>query len=329
MSPSIGAYVNISENYKGIQGNLEMSYWVLDYNYQKAIDHLLPEARKMMKSFEYWLGPYPFYEDSYKIVDAPGYGMEHQSAVAYQGYKFGNRGADFSKTGWGLKWDFLLVHESAHEWFGNSITAKDPADKWLQEGFACYADVLYMQDYLPKDAGHQYVVGTRRNIWNNEPVIGPYGVGKEGSSDMYPKSRNMLHMIRAIIDDEEKFRNIFIGMNRRFYHQTVSSRQIEQYIIKESGIDFSSLFDQYLRSTQIPVFEYTLTDQVLSYRLTNCLANLWMPIKIHIGVTKWVKVTTAWQRINLPEKTDTLIVDDHFYLDLHRLSSTLSEESYK
>lgn len=315
--PYIGKYVNIKETYKGLKGNLSMSYWILDYNYHKAKEHMIPQVHLMMKSYEHWFGAYPFYRDGYKMVDAPGYGMEHQSAIAYgNGYVNGNHGIDYSGTGWGMKWDFLIVHESAHEWFGNSITAKDPADKWIHESFACYADVLYMKDYLSDSAGNQYVIGTRDNIKNNEPIIGPYNVGKEGGSDMYPKGRNMLHMIRQIINDDEKFRQILIGMNKQFYHQTVTTSQIENYITKKSGIDFSKLFDQYLRTVQIPTFEYKLLGNQLQYRFANCIEGFTMPLKIIADKPLWIKPTTKWQTLKIANQANGILVDKNFYINV-------------
>lgn len=315
--PYIGKYVNIKETYKGLKGNLSLSYWILDYNYHKAIEHMIPQVHLMMKSYEHWFGAYPFYEDGYKLVDAPGYGMEHQSAIAYgNGYQNGNHGIDYSGTGWGMKWDFLIVHESAHEWFGNSITAKDPADKWIHESFACYADVLYMKDYLSDSAGNQYVIGTRENIKNDEPIIGPYNVGKEGGSDMYPKGRNMLHMIRQIINDDEKFRQILIGMNRTFYHQTVTTSQIENYIIKKSGIDFSKLFDQYLRTIQIPTFQYKHSGNQLQYRFTTCIKGFTMHLKIIADKPMWIKPTTKWQKLKIVNQAKKISVDKNFYINV-------------
>lgn len=293
-----------------------MSFWVLDYNYNKAKTHLIPQADLMMKCFEYWFGAYPFYEDGYKLVDAPNYGMEHQSAIAYgNGYKNGNHGEDFTGTGWGMRWDFLIVHESAHEWFGNSITAKDPADNWIHESFACYADVLYMKDYLSGKAGNDYVIGARRNIHNDEPIIGPYNVGKIGGSDMYPKGRNMLHMIRQVINDDQKFRNLLIELNRRFYHQTVSTKQVEEFINSSSGVDFTKIFNQYLHTTQIPIFEYKIKKNELEYRFTNCLENFSMPIKISTMPEKWITPTTEWKKLTLLNKQTNINVDNNFYIN--------------
>ncbi|MEO6820798.1 MAG: M1 family metallopeptidase, partial [Ginsengibacter sp.] len=230
ISPYIGKYVHWGEIYKGEKGDLTMDYWVLDSNLEKAKIQF-KDAVRMMKAFEYWFGPYPFYEDGYKLVQAPHLGMEHQSAVAY-GNKFANGylGRDLSGTGQGLKWDFIIVHESGHEWFGNNITSKDIADMWIHEGFTNYSETLFTEFYYGKKAGSEYVIGIRKNIRNDKPIIGHYGVQDEGSGDMYYKASNMIHMIRQIIDNDEKFRQILRGLNKKFYHQTVTSRQIEDYI---------------------------------------------------------------------------------------------------
>ncbi|GAA0562369.1 M1 family metallopeptidase [Chitinophaga japonensis] len=315
LCPYIGKYMSIDTVYQGQNGHLSMRYHVLDYNYQKARAHLLPHSFLVMECFEHWFGPYPFYEDGYQLVDAPGYGMEHQSAIAYgNGYRNGHHGRDYSGTGWGMQWDFLLVHESAHEWFGNNITARDPADKWIQESFACYADVLYMKDLISDAAGSTYVIGTRRNIRNDAPITGPYGVGREGSSDMYPKGRNLLHMIRRMIHNDDHFREILTGMNRDFRHQTVTSRQIEDYLIARSGIDLSPVFDQYLRTPQVPVFEYRIGGRTLAYRFTNCVPHFSMPLLIKAGGEHWITPRASWQELTLPHNIHTITVDSCFYV---------------
>ena len=169
----------------------------------------------MMKCFEHWFGPYPWYEDGYKLVEAPHLGMEHQSAVAYGNhYQNGYLGRDLSRTGLGLMWDFIIVHESAHEWFGNNITMQDQADMWVHESFANYAENLYTECLAGQEAGAQYVIGTRRNIRNDRPIVGQYGVNDEGSGDMYYKGGNMLHTIRQIIGDDAKWRGILRGLNQ-------------------------------------------------------------------------------------------------------------------
>src|SRR5688572_5774888 len=249
--PYIGKYVNWKESYDGEKGKLECNYWVLDYNLEKAKAQF-KQASQTLKAFEHWFGPYPFYEDGFKLVEAPHLGMEHQSAVAYgNGFQNGYRGRDLSGSGWGLKWDFIIVHEVGHEWFGNNITSQDIADMWVHEGFTNYSETLFTEYYYGKEAGSDYCIGTRKLIQNDEPIIGPYGVNREGSGDMYYKGGNMLHTIRQVIDDDEKFRSILRGLNSTFYHKTVTSKDVEEYMTKQSGKDLSKIFDQYLRNTKI------------------------------------------------------------------------------
>jgi aminopeptidase N len=209
----------------------------------------------MIKAFEYWFGPYPFYQDGYKLVEAPHLGMEHQSAIAY-GNEFTNGylGSDLSNTGWGLKWDFIIVHESGHEWFANNITSKDIADMWIHESFTNYSETLFTEYYYGKKAANTYVQGLRSSIQNDKLIIGKYGVNNEGSGDMYNKGGNMIHTIRQVINNDKKFREILIGLNKTFYHKTVTTKEIENYINKKSGYDFSKIFDQYLRYPKIHHF---------------------------------------------------------------------------
>lgn len=279
--PYIGKYVNFSETWQGEKGNLDLNYWVLDYNLDKARKYLPTEVHNMLKSFEHWFGPYPFYKDGYKLIDVPHTGMEHQSAVAYGNwYRPGYRGRDGSGTGWGMKWDFIVVHESGHEWFGNNITTKDLADMWVHEGFANYSETLFIDYMFGKEAANEYNAGTRRGIRNDRPVIPEYGVNAQGSGDMYPKGGNMLHAIRHSMNNDELFRKILRGLNREFYHRTVTSRQVENYISKKAGYDYSKVFDQYLRTTQIPRLEYYFKDENrrVFYRWINCVKGFNLPL---------------------------------------------------
>ena len=313
--PSIGKYVHFGEIFKGEKGNLNMDYWVLDYNLERAKKQFA-DAPRMIKAFEYWFGPYPFYEDGYKLVDAPHLGMEHQSATAYgNNYKNGYLGRDLSGTGWGLKWDFIIIHESGHEWFANNITTKDIADMWVHEGFTCYSETLFIEYYYGKEAATAYLTGIRKNILNDTPIIGAYGVNKEGSGDMYNKGAAMLHTIRQVINNDELFRKILRGLNAAFYHQTVTTKQIENYISTESKINFSKVFDQYLRTTQVPVLEYKLIGSQLKYRYTNCIKDFRLPIKINFNGQKWIKPTQSWQSLNIPAKAvSDFSADVNFYI---------------
>lgn len=313
--PYIGKYTHFSEVFDGEKGKLDMDYWVLAYNEEKAKKQF-KDAPRMMKAFEHWFGPYPFYEDGFKLVEAPHLGMEHQSATAYGNkYMNGYLGQDLSGTGWGLKWDFIIVHESGHEWFANNITSKDIADMWVHEGFTNYSETLFTDYWYGKQAGNEYVIGTRKGIQNDIPIIGTYNVNQEGSGDMYPKSGNMLHSIRQVINDDSLFRQILRGLNKTFYHQTVTTKQVEDYISKQSKHNFSKVFDQYLRTTQIPVLEYKVNGYKLSYRYTNCVKGFDLPLKIKFKTEQWIKPTEKWKTLNLyPEGDNSFSVDPNFYI---------------
>jgi aminopeptidase N len=314
--PYIGKYINFNEVYKGEKGDLDMSYWVLDYNLEKAKKQF-QEAPRMMKAFEYWFGPYPFYEDSYKLVDAPYLGMENQSATAYgNGYQNGYHGRDLSSTGEGLKWDFIIVHESGHEWFGNNITSKDIADMWIHEGFTNYSETLFTEYYFGKESAKKYIVGIRKNIENKNPIISDYGVNTESeTTDMYYKASNMLHTIRQIINNDEKFRAILRGLNKTFYHQTVTSKQVEDYISNKSGINLSKVFDQYLRSKDIPVLQYKIRNRTLFYRWTNCINGFNMPIRVMLKPDTYAFIYPTEMNKQTKISFSDLKVDDNFYIN--------------
>ncbi len=278
--PYIGDYVGWNEKYKGLKGDLDIHYWVLREDSAKARQQFV-QVPKMLKAFEYWFGPYPFYEDGFQMVQSPHLGMEHQSAIAY-GNKFSNGylGSDLSQSGWGMKWDYIIVHESGHEWFANNITTKDIADMWVHEGFTSYSETLFTDYYYGKKAGDEYTFGLRDRIENDIPIIGKYGVNKEGSNDMYAKGAVMLHSIRSAIHNDSIFRSILIGLNQDFYHQTITTGQIENYISTKSGINFSKVFDQYLRTVQIPILSlsYDEREKILTYQYKNCINGFNLPL---------------------------------------------------
>ncbi|MGY0392786.1 M1 family metallopeptidase [Bizionia sp. KMM 8389] len=311
---NIGDYAHFSEVYNGEKGPLKMDYYVLKYNLEKAKKHF-NDAPKMMKAFEHWFGPYPFYEDGFKLVEVPYLGMEHQSSVTYGNqYKMGYLGSDLSGTGWGLKFDFIIIHEAGHEWFANNITNKDIADMWIHESFTSYSENLFLDYYYGKEASADYVIGTRKNIQNDRPLIGYYNVNKEGSSDMYYKGANMLHTLRQLIEDDEKWRNILRGLNKTFYHQTVTTEQIENYISEQSGINLSAFFNQYLRQTNIPTFEYQIKNETLKYRWVDTVENFDMPIQISINNKhQWIYPNSEWK--TMPISSKTIEIDRDFYIN--------------
>ncbi|MCB0823318.1 MAG: M1 family metallopeptidase [Bacteroidales bacterium] len=312
---NVGAYVSYTEVYDGENGPLDCSYYVLSEDLDSAKEHF-KQVPMMLEAFEYWFGPYPFYEDSYKLVQVPYPGMEHQSSVTYgNGFKNGFYSMDLSNTGWGSKWDFIIVHESAHEWFANSITYRDIADMWIHESFAAYSESLFTEYYYGIDAGADYVRGTRANINNDRPIIGLYDVNYEGSGDMYPKGANMLHTLRQIVNNDSIWVALLRGLNMEFYHQTVNTAQVENYMAEFLGLELRNFFDQYLRDKRIPVFEYTLHGHVLRYRWNNCIDTFNMPLKVDIdGEEIWLEPTTNWKMKVLDKQGTNLKVDPNFYV---------------
>lgn len=310
--PYIGHYSSWTDTLQGEAGKLDLAYWVLDYEVEKARTQF-SQAKQTLRAFEHWFGPYPFYEDGYKLVQSPHLGMEHQSAVAYGNeFRNGYLGTDLSRTGWGLKWDYIIVHESGHEWFGNNVTAKDRADMWVHEGFTDYSETLFLNYYYGLQAGNEYTQGLRAAIQNDQPIIAKYGVNKEGSGDMYFKGANLLHTIRQIINDDARFREILRGLNKDFYHQTVTSLQVEKYISEKTGKDFSRVFDQYLRTTKVPVLEVKGD----ACRWTNCIAGFDMPVRLANG--HWISPTTAWKKLQADAVKGGLEVDKNFYIAVRK-----------
>lgn len=312
-----GNYVNFTDTFEGEDGELDLSYWVLEQNLEKAKEQF-QQVKPMMRCFEEWFGPYPFYEDSFKLVETPHLGMEHQSAVAYGNhYQNGYMGEDLSGSGWGLKWDFIIVHESGHEWWGNNITTEDIADMWVHEGFTSYSESIYTECRFGKEAGAEYTIGLRDRIQNDSPITGKYGLNNEGSGDMYYKGHNMLHTIRHIIDDDTTWKKILRGLNEIFRHQTVTADRVERYIIEQSGEDLDDLFDQYLHYANIPVFQYYIDDlNRLHYRWKADDPHFDMPLKVTVRNETFSfiqPVSDRWKVIQL-EEVDTFEVDPNFYI---------------
>jgi aminopeptidase N len=317
VNANVANYVHYSDEYEGEKGKLSLNYYVLPQNLEKSKKQF-EQVKLMLKAFEHWFGAYPFYEDGFKLVEVPYLGMEHQSSVTYgNGYQNGYLGRDLSGTGWGLKWDFIIIHESGHEWFANNITYKDIADMWIHESFTNYSETLFTEYYHGKEAGNDYVVGTRKLIGNSRPIIGKYNLNHEGSGDMYYKGGNMLHTIRQVIDDDALFREVLRGLNRDFYHQTVETAQIEKYMAQKSNKKLGKIFDQYLRNTSIPTLEYKIEGKNLCYRWTNCIDGFDMPVRISTSETskQWISPITDWKKQKTKLKTlDSFEIDRNFYV---------------
>jgi aminopeptidase N len=320
-----GQYAHFGDVFNGERGELTLDFWPLAYHVDTARVQF-QQVKPMLKCFEHWFGPYPWYADGYKLIEAPHLGMEHQSGVAYGNhFKNGYAGRDLSGTGWGMKWDFIIVHESAHEWWGNNITTKDAADMWIHESFANYAEGLYAECQDGKEAGDAYIIGSRKLIKNDEPIIGTYGVNHEGSGDVYYKGGSMLHTIRQLVNDDEKWRGILRGLQSTFWHQTVTGAQIEQYITTHSGLALEPVFDEYLRTTKVPALEYRIENGQLSYRWTNVVPRFAMPVRVGVGDGAdytWITPTAEWKTMPRPVAGGaSLRADPNFYVTVKDASA--------
>lgn len=314
---NIGDYVHFSEKYEGLKGALDCDYYVLR-DHLSAAKKQFKEVPRMLSAFEHWFGPYPFYEDGYKLVHVPYAGMEHQSSVTYgNGFKNGYHGQDISGSGWGMKFDFIIIHESGHEWFANNITHIDVADMWIHEGFTSYSENLFLDYHYGRKASSEYVIGLRKRIRNDSPIIGIYNVHQEGSSDMYYKGANILHTLRQLIEDDKLWRAILTGLNQDFYHQTVTSQQVENYLSVKSKKDLSAFFNQYLRTTQIPIIEYQVNHDILKYRYNNVVEGFDMPIKIIVDKKEsWIFPNKEWKEEHI---TGELEFDPNFYIEYREM----------
>lgn len=313
---NIGDYVNWKEVYSGEKGDLDITYWALKVDEQRARKQF-KEVPRMLKAFEHWFGPYPFYEDGYQLVQAPYLGMEHQSSVTYgNDFQNGYLGRDLSSTGWGNKFDFIIVHESGHEWFANNITHKDIADMWIHESFTNYSESIFLDYHFGKEAGQEYVRGTRTAIGNKKPMIGPYGVNYEGYPiDVYYKGGNMLNTLRTIVNNDDKWRGLLRSVNKEFYHKTVTSSSFEAHIASFLELDLKAFFNQYLRDKRLPTFEYYFKDGSLYYRWVNVIDTFDMPVDISVnGTTKRLSPTSNWANLKL--QGSELTVDPNYYISV-------------
>lgn len=325
VSMNIGKYIHMQDEFNGEAGKLSLDYYVLPQNKQGA-ERQFAQVKPMLECFEYWFGKYPFYKDGFKLVEVPYLGMEHQSNVAYGNkYMNGYLGRDLSGTGWGLKWDFIVVHESGHEWFGNNITSKDIADMWIHEGFTNYSETLFTQWLSGKEAGSAYNKGARKNIRNDKPILGTYNVHNTGSGDMYPKASAMLHSIRMSMNNDEKFRQLLRHLNKKFYHQIVTTSMIEKEISLFAGYSVKSIFTQYLTTTQVPSFDYKLSSdgRTLSYRYSNAVNNFYMPlqVKTNNGYLILKPQVNTWQTVRLTTAQSNNLqlenLENYFYISIN------------
>ena len=319
---NIGKYVHFEDTYTNVDGSTySLDYYVLEYNVDKAKKQF-EQVKPMLKAYEQYLGAYPFPRDGYALVETPYVGMEHQSAIAYgNGYQTGYSGFDYS--GIGLDFDYIIIHETAHEWWGNNVSMKDLADMWIHEGFGTYSEAIYVEALYGNATAMNYIDAMKQKVRNDEPIIGDYNVNNEGSGDMYHKGAIFLNSLRTLTNNDQLWWSIIKGIQKDFAQQTVTTEQIERYISRKAGKDFSKEFDQYLRHKDLPKFEYKLTPEAgavkLEYRWSADVPEFDMPLRYMgaDGAWKWLKPTTDWQEtsLDLPNIKAFKLDTTHFYFE--------------
>ena len=312
---NIADYVHIQDK----MPDLDLDYYVLRENEAKAREHFM-EVKPMMECFQSKFGRYPFWEDGYKLVETPYLGMEHQSAVAYGNkYKKGYMGFDLSGTGVGMFFDYITIHETGHEWFGNSITSMDIADMWIHEGFTTYSETVFIECIKGYDDAMKYINGQAKNVRNDRPIIGQYGVNNEGSGDMYYKGSLLLNTLRHIIADDAKWWKMLYDYSETFKKKIITSDTVIDYFNKASGTDLTPIFRQYLYTNQVPVFIYKIKGDNLYYSWDNVNEDFNMPIDIGFEGKKIRLFPTAKeQKIKLKKlsKKSFQIYDNQFYVKI-------------
>jgi aminopeptidase N len=315
---NIGDYVHIHDKLD----DLDLDYYVLSYNEAKARKQF-EEVKPMMKCFQAKFGKYPFAEDSYKLVETSYLGMEHQSAVAYGNrYMKGYMGQDMTGTGIGLLFDYIIIHETGHEWFGNSITSKDIADMWIHEGFTTYSEAVYVECQYGYEKAMEYIEGQQMNTANMKPVIGVFGVNKPGSGDMYYKGAAMLNTLRHVINDDAKWWDLILNYSLTYKKDIIDTETVINYFNTKSGMNLTPIFDQYLRYKNIPKLEVKLKKNKLEYRWVTDVKNFAMPVGLLINEKPLrLNATNDWQTVTVDVKdiSDVIVEKNKYYIKLERL----------
>ena len=316
---NIAKYAHIHDNLDG----LDIDYYVLRYNEERAKKHFDADVKPMLTCFQSKFGAYPFKEDGYKLVETPYLGMEHQSAVAYGNkYLKGYLGSDLSMTGIGLTFDYIIVHESGHEWFGNSITSKDIADMWIHEGFTQYTEVVFIECQNGYEKAMKYCKGLQRNVRNDSPIIGSYGVNNEGSGDMYPKGALMINTLRHVLNNDELWWKLILEYSEKFRHKIIDTQTVIDFFNTESGMNLTSIFNQYLRYTTIPILNLKIEKNKLLCSWTTSEPNFTMPVDIKVnGEEIRLLPTNDWTKTNVKIKSldDVEVLTSEFYVKPNKI----------
>ena len=316
-------YAHFSDYYLSNSDTLFLDYYVLTYNETKAKEHF-KQVKPMLECFEEYFGQYPFINDGFSLVETPYLGMEHQSAIAYgNNYLPGYNGNKNFIAG--LDFDYIIVHETGHEWWGNSITTNDIADMWIHEGFCTYSEVIYVECMYGYETMLEYVNNQKRFVRNDKPIVGPYNVNKKGSNDMYQKGSLMLHTLRNLINDDELWFSILKGISIDFKYKVLDGKDIIEYINRKVDFNLSLFFSQYLFNSKIPIFEYKIQKEgreyVLLYRW-NAIKDFDMKLLINDGEKNiWISPNSKWKEYTIGnvDVKNFSIRDDLFYVDTKKV----------
>lgn len=316
-------YAHFSDYYLSNSDTLFLDYYVLTYNETKAKEHF-KQVKPMLECFEEYFGQYPFINDGFSLVETPYLGMEHQSAIAYgNNYLPGYNGNKNFIAG--LDFDYIIVHETGHEWWGNSITTNDIADMWIHEGFCTYSEVIYVECMYGYETMLEYVNNQKNFVRNDKPIVGPYNVNKKGSNDMYQKGSLMLHTLRNLINDDELWFSILKGISIDFKYKVLDGKDIIEYINRKVDFNLSLFFNQYLFNSKIPILEYKIQKEgreyVLLYRW-NAIKDFDMKLLINDGEKNiWISPNSEWKEYTIGnvDIKNFSIRDDLFYVDTKKV----------
>jgi len=315
---NIGNYQHFSEKL----GALTLDYYALPGDLDKAKQQF-SQVKEMLEAYDHYFGPYPFPKDGYKLIEVPYAGMEHQSAVAYGNrFKNGYLERDWAGVGVSTRFDFIIIHESGHEWFGNSITAADPADMWIHEGWTTYLESLYVEYRWGKDDAIKYLSGYKPKIHNLRPIVGERGVNAEPPEDQYFKGALMLNTLRSVVDNDAAWRKLLHDLYQHFKYQNILTEDIVAYCNQHTGMNLTPIFNQYLRQAQIPRLELLFGEApgMVMYKWRADEEDFAMPIRVGTP-DHWqiIHPTMKWQSMQTPLSKDEFAVDtDHYYVEVNK-----------
>jgi aminopeptidase N len=318
VSLNIGNYTHFSDRL----GDLPLDFYVLPGSLDKAKVQFA-QARPMVEAFQRFFGEYPFKKDGYKLIEVPYSGMEHQSAVTY-GNRFANGYLEKDWTGVGIstKFDFIIIHESGHEWFGNAISAADVSDMWIHEGWTTYLEDLYVEHMFGREDALKYINGYRSKVRNREPIITQRGIHRSPSQDMYFKGALFLHTLRSVVDDDERWWKLLRELFQQFKYQNIMTEDLVQFFNARLGRNLTPIFDQYLRRAALPTLELAFNekDGTLAYRWDAAERSFAMPIKVgKRGQWQTIVPTTDWAIMRSPVTKDEFeVATDLFYVNVVR-----------